>query len=229
MSDAPFKPWIQVITYPLTFMITVVGTLKGGTGKSTLSFNLAVWLATNGFNVEVFDLDLQQTLVDVTDIREEDGHEPIFPVYTDVSQLKPKPGIQTIVDVGTAKMNDMRTAIRKADRIIMPVPPSQADVWSTQRFLDIVKEESEGRKPPALYAFVNKSDTNPAIRETRETQDALKMLEGIKVVIARLGLRTGFRRSFSEGLAVFELEPRSKAALEMNALATVLFSALFIE
>ena len=212
-------------------MITVVGTLKGGTGKSTLSFNLAIWLATNGFEVEAFDLDLQQTLVDVMEIREEDGFEPLVPVYTDVSKLENKPGVQTIVDVGTAKMDEMRIAIQKADRIIMPVPPSQADVWSTQRFLDIVKEESAkaGRKQPQVFAFVNKSDTNPAIRETRETQEALKMLEDVRVVVARLGLRTGFRRSFSEGLAVFELEPRSKAALEMNALAMVLYSALFIE
>lgn len=212
-------------------MITVVGTLKGGTGKSTLSFNLAVWLATQGFEVEAFDLDLQQTLVDVMEIREEDGFEPLIPVHTDVSLLEDKPGVQTIVDVGTAKMDDLRIAIQKANRIIMPVPPSQADVWSSQRFLDIVNEESEkvGRKPPQVFAFINKSDTNPAIRETRETQEALKMLDNVKVVVAKLGLRTSFRRSFSEGLAVFELEPRSKAAMEMNALAMVLFSALFIE
>lgn len=212
-------------------MITVVGTLKGGTGKSTLSFNLAVWLATQGFEVEAFDLDLQQTLVDVMEIREEDGFEPLIPVHTDVSLLEDKPGVQTIVDVGTAQMDDLRIAIQKANRIIMPVPPSQADVWSSQRFLNIVNEESEkaGRKPPQVFAFINKSDTNPAIRETRETQEALKMLDNVKVVVARLGLRTSFRRSFSEGLAVFELEPRSKAAMEMNALAMVLFSALFIE
>lgn len=210
-------------------MITVIGTLKGGTGKSTVSFNLAVWLAKQGFDVEVYDLDLQQTLVDVADIRREDGHTPVFPVYTDVRQLENKPDMQTIVDVGTAKMGDFRIAIQKADRIIIPVPPSQADVWSTQRFLQLIAEvRSEGNLPD-LLAFVNKSDTNPAIRETQETQDALRMLKGLRLVTARIGQRTGFRRSFSEGLAVFELEPRSKAADEMNALATVLFSSLFIQ
>lgn len=210
-------------------MITVIGTLKGGTGKSTVSFNLAVWLATHGFDVEVYDLDLQQTLVDVADIRREDGHEPDFPVHTDVRQLEDKPGVQTIVDVGTAKMGDFRIAIQKADRIIIPVPPSQADVWSTQRFLQLVKEVRASGALPDMLAFVNKSDTNPAIRETQETQDALRMLGDLRLVTARLGHRTGYRRSFSEGLAVFELESRSKAADEMNALATVLFSTLFIQ
>lgn len=210
-------------------MITVVGTLKGGTGKSTVSFNLAVWLATKGFDVEVYDLDLQQTLVDVADIRKEDGHTPLFPVHTDVRQLEDKANVQTIVDVGTAKMGDFRTAIQKADRIIIPVPPSQADVWSTQRFLRFVKEARSDSNLPDMLAFVNKSDTNPAIRETQETQEALRMLNDLRLVTARLGQRTGYRRSFSEGLAVFELEPRSKAADEMNALATVLFSSLFIQ
>lgn len=210
-------------------MITVVGTLKGGTGKSTVSFNLAVWLATKGFDVEVYDLDLQQTLVDVADIRKEDGHTPLFSVHTDVRQLEDKANVQTIVDVGTAKMGDFRTAIQKADRIIIPVPPSQADVWSTQRFLRFVKEARSDSNLPDMLAFVNKSDTNPAIRETQETQEALRMLNDLRLVTARLGQRTGYRRSFSEGLAVFELEPRSKAADEMNALATVLFSSLFIQ
>lgn len=210
-------------------MITVIGTLKGGTGKSTVSFNLAVWLATHGFNVEAFDLDLQQTLKDVVDIREEEEVEPIFPVHTDVQKLKQKEDIQTIVDVGTAKMDDFYVAVKKADRIIIPVPPSQADVWSTQRFLTVVRELRTEDDMPELFAFVNKSDTNPAIRETHETQEALRMLNGLRLITAKLGQRTSFRRSFSEGLAVFELEPRSKAADEMNALATVLFSSLFIQ
>ncbi|HDK37740.1 MAG TPA: ParA family protein, partial [Thiolapillus brandeum] len=33
-----------------------------------------------------------------------------------------------------------------------------------------------------------------------------------------------FRRSFSEGLAVFEMDPRSKGAAEWNALAAVLYA-----
>ena len=43
-------------------MLTVVGNLKGGTGKSTVAFNLAVWLAHDRPGVRVFDLDPQATL-----------------------------------------------------------------------------------------------------------------------------------------------------------------------
>ena len=52
-------------------MLTVVGNLKGGTGKSTVAFNLAVWLAHDKAGVRAFDLDPQCTLLDVTDVRTE--------------------------------------------------------------------------------------------------------------------------------------------------------------
>ncbi len=214
-------------------MITVVGSLKGGTGKSTVSFNLAVWLAVHDFPVDVYDLDPQATLQDVAEIREEEGYEPTLQVSDDLSGLKRSraAGREVIIDVGTANMAGLEEAVQQADRVIIPVPPSQADVWSTQRFIDIVERavRTKKKRRPELLAFINRADTNPAVRETAETQEALRQLDGLKFVTARLGQRTTFRRSFSEGLAVFELEPRSKAAAEMNALATVLFSTLFIQ
>lgn len=210
-------------------MITVVGALKGGTGKSTVSFNLAVWLAANDFNVSIFDLDPQATLSDVLSVREEEGFEPTLSVNNNVASLKPKTGVETLVDVGTSDMDSLKQAVKVADRVIVPVPPSQADVWSTQRFIKIVEDAcARKKKKPELLAFINRADTNPGVRETQETQDALAQLDGLRVVTSMLGQRTAFRRSFSEGLGVFELEPRGKAAKEMNALATVLYSSLFI-
>lgn len=208
-------------------MIDVIATLKGGTGKSTITFNLSIWLATNGFDVRLFDLDPQQTLADVMEIRQEDGHKPLPELISDVSKLKNKDGVNTLVDVGTADMDALKQAIAVADRLFMPVPPSQADVWSTQRFMKMVKE-IRGDDLPEIYAFINRGDTNPAIRETKEAAEALKMLGMFKFVVVRISLRTAFRRSFSEGLAVFEMEPNSKAASEISALATLLYANLLI-
>jgi len=69
-------------------MLTVVGNLKGGTGKSTVAFNLAVWLAHDKTGVRAFDLDPQCTLVDVCDVRQEDGFEPSVDVSTDLAELE---------------------------------------------------------------------------------------------------------------------------------------------
>ena len=48
------------------------------------------------------------------------------------------------------------------------------------------------------------------------------MMQGIKPVDIRLHQRTAYRRSFSEGLAVFELDPMGKASKEMKKLAAML-------
>lgn len=210
-------------------MITLVASLKGGTGKSTVNFNLGVWLATQGFKVRLFDFDPQKTLSDVIDNRDEEEFTPVIKVTSDFNKLRRKKDTQTLVDIGTSDMETMEKAIAKADRIVIPVPPSQADVWSTQRFIGMVKKIRGGEdKLPEMFAFVNRADTNPFIRETQETAEVLKQLPYIKFIYARLSQRTAFRRSFSEGLAVFEMEPNSKAAAELNALATLLFSSLFI-
>ena len=207
-------------------MLTVVGNLKGGTGKSTVAFNLAVWLAHDKTGVKAFDLDPQCTLVDVNDVRIEDGYEPSFEVSTDLAELESmakdkKNKIPIIVDMSATNMFAMEKAISLADRILIPVQPSQADIWSTQRFLKIVNNNI-GKKTTEVLGFLNRADTHIGVRETDEAEQALKMMQGIKPVDIRLHQRTAYRRSFSEGLAVFELDPMGKASKEMKKLAAIL-------
>ncbi|MBN4063563.1 AAA family ATPase [Cardiobacterium sp. AH-315-I02] len=212
-------------------MLTVVGNLKGGTGKSTVAFNLAVWLAHDKAGVKAFDLDPQCTLVDVNEVRIEDGYEPAFEVSTDLSELEAmakdkKCKQHIIVDMSASNMFAMEKAISLADRILIPIQPSQADIWSTQRFLKIVsnniKLNSAKNKATEVLGFLNRADTHVGVRESGEAEQALQMMQGIKAMGVRLHQRTAYRRSFSEGLAVFELDPMGKASKEMKTLATML-------
>jgi len=208
-------------------MLTVVGNLKGGTGKSTVAFNLAVWLAHDKTGVMTFDLDPQCTLVDVCDVRQEDGFEPSVEVSTDLAELeelaKDKKRKQPIiVDISASNMPAMERAISLADRILIPVQPSQADIWSTQRFLKIVRNSLDESNKTEVLGFINRADTHIGVRETDEAEQALQMLPGIKALDVRLYQRTAYRRSFSEGLGVFELDPMGKASKEMKKLAAIL-------
>ena len=54
------------------------------------------------------------------------------------------------IDVGTASMENLKLAVTIADRLLVPVPPSQADIWSTQRFLRFVDSVVGKRKPEIL-------------------------------------------------------------------------------
>ena len=123
-------------------MITMIGSLKGGSGKSTVTFNLGVWLSIAEVDVLVIDSDPQATLTDVSEVRTEEGFQPPVRVrnrkaLTDKSDLQKH--TEVLIDVGTANMEAMKKAISLADRILVPVPPSQADIWSTQRFLRFVE------------------------------------------------------------------------------------------
>ena len=208
-------------------MITIIGSLKGGSGKSTVSFNLAVWLAMADVNVQLVDADPQATLTDVVDVRMEEGFDP--PLRVDdkraLTQERLGGADETLIDVGTSDMDSMRRALQLCDRVVVPVPPSQADIWSTQRYIHLV-ESTQRETAPEILGFINRGDTHHAVRETNEAAAALVALPGIKFIKPRLSQRTVFRRSFSEGLAVFELDPRGKGSREFFSLAAALFPNL---
>ena len=207
-------------------MITVIGNLKGGTGKSTVAFNLSLWVATHrNVHVIVYDLDPQATLTDALEIRTEDGYSPSITPENSVKKLgKEGEHSEIIVDIGMSDTVAMKAALKKADRVVVPVGPSQADVWSTQRFLKLVEDACGNSKLPKVYGFINRADTHRAIRETDEAYDALLTLsEKIEMLEPRLYQRTAYRRSFSEGMAVFELDQKSKASQEIEELGKVLY------
>ena len=210
-------------------MITVIGSLKGGSGKSTITFNLAIWLAMAEVRVAVVDADPQATLSDVLQVRLEEGYKPrVEQIRIDRLTTGREALLgydQVLVDIGTASMDNLKKALSIADRIIVPVPPSQADIWSTQRFLRFVAAQV-GRRPVKVQGFINRADTHRAVRESDEAAAALVSLPGIQFLKSRLAQRTLYRRSFSEGLGVFEQEPRSKGAAEWNALAAQLYPEL---
>lgn len=206
-------------------MITVVGNMKGGTGKSTVAFNLSIWVATRrNVHVSVYDLDPQATISDALEIRTEDGHVPTIEPSNDVTKLSKEGGhTEVIIDIGISDTKAMNAAIRQADRILIPVAPSQADVWSTQRFLKHIAEISDKNKKLKILGFMNRSDTHRAVRETDDAFEALSTLDNLTMLESRLYQRTAYRRSFSEGMAVFELDPKSKAAAEVEELGQVLY------
>ena len=210
--------------------LVVVGNLKGGSGKSTVAFNLAVWLSTQGIDLTLVDLDPQKTLSDLVAVRQEIGASPSIASPDFVPPAMEPPvntlgtavaGRWTLIDFGAADMARMNDVLPHADIVLVPVLPSQADIWATQRYL---KQIVAQRKPTARIAlFVNRAEPMEASRETRETLTALKamagMCEEVIVLPTMLGRRVAFCRSLSEGQGVFEFKKESKASKEFQAFA----------
>ncbi|MCK5896353.1 MAG: AAA family ATPase [Cocleimonas sp.] len=206
-------------------MISVIGNLKGGTGKSTVTFNLSLWVATHrNVHVAVYDFDPQATLTDALEIRSEDGYQPSIIPKSEIGALDEEgEHTEVLIDIGMSDMDAMKQAISKADRVIVPVAPSQADVWSTQRFISMVVDIRGSDNLPDIIGFMNRADTHVAVRETDEAFDALSTLDNMRMLDERLYQRTAYRRSFSEGLAVFEMDSKSKASQEIEALGKILY------
>lgn len=204
-------------------MRLVIASMKGGTGKSTVAFNLAVWLAYRlDRPPQLYDLDPQSTFSDVCDLREELEYLPGLECQT---ALPKKPGehdAYVIYDTSFSQPKALRAALAAADMALLPVGPSQADVWSAQRYLESIEKDID----LPVKAFINRADTHHAIKESDQAAEALRQLEGLEVLDARLHQRTAYRRSLSEGLAVFEMKPSSKASQEIESLASSLFPEL---
>ena len=179
-------------------MITIIGSLKGGSGKSTLTFNLAIWLAQAQVGVHLVDADPQATLSDVMTVRREEEFKPLLTVVdqSGLSESALRDADETLIDVGASDMDSMRRALALCDRVVVPVPPSQADIWSIQRYLQLIASV-ERATAPDIIGFINRGDTHHAVQETNETAAALIALPGIRFIKTRLSQRTVLRRSFS--------------------------------
>ncbi len=200
--------------------LILVGNLKGGSGKSTVAFNLAVWLAARGVDLALVDLDPQKTLSDLVAVRDEVGASPKLGPPS--ATLGPSVAARwTLIDFGAADMARTSEIVPHADVVLIPVLPSQADIWATQRYLKLIAGR---RKPNGRVAlFVNRADPVETSRETRETMGALHAMAGMcdnaRVLHSALGRRVAFCRSLSEGQSVFELKKDSKASNEFHAFA----------
>ena len=123
---------------------------KGGSGKTTLSANLAVLWSNSGYKVAIIDADAQKSLTYWHDARKkyygnnETGID-VYPYLTstiidDVKKIKRKYNF-IIIDSPPSITYDTIQILKSADRIIVPVQPSPVDLMATIPFLSLVKQE----------------------------------------------------------------------------------------
>ena len=116
-----------------------------------------------------------------------------------------------IVDSPPHAETEAKIAVRSADLVVVPVQPSPMDVWATLPILEMAAAE----KVPALVVL------NRVPPRANLTEDMVKELRALHAGVARsrIGNRVIFAGALSEGRAVGELQPKSRAAQEIGALA----------
>lgn len=207
-------------------MIITVGGIKGGSGKTTVATNLAVYLSNQGGDVLLVDADEQETATDFTAWREETKEGDIGytavkltgdQVRTQVAKLKDKYQY-IVIDTGGRDTTSQRAALFSSDVYLLPFNPRSFDVWTIGKVEKLI-QEIRSVKPTELkvFSFINRADARGVDNE--DAGELLASSEAITFLDLSLGNRKAFSAAASKGLAVTELNPSDeKATNEVKAL-----------
>lgn len=215
-------------------MILLVGGEKGGTGKSTIAINLAVEAARAGHSVLIVDADPQGTATNWVKLRKLE--HPTLPAIESVaivgnSFLKElKPYIdkydQIIIDAGGRDSVELRLALPIVQRAVIPIRPSQADVWTVAK-MDILVAEAQGLNQDLQAAFVINCALSNTTRKTMEAKNYFSEYVKMPLCETTMISRVVYMDAIEAGLGVTEM-PRGKAG-EAAGEVQLLYQEVFNE
>lgn len=207
-------------------MIFTIGGIKGGTGKTTISTNLAIWLSHKGADVLLVDADEQESASDFTAWREETCNGNLG--YTlvqlhganlrrQIEQLRPKYD-HIIIDTGGRDTASQRAALFVSDVYLIPFAPRSYEIWTLSKVQMLLNEIESGRSTPLqVFSFLNKADNRG--QDNNEAIEVLRENEELNFVNFMVINRKAFATAASKGLSVFEMTPQDeKAVSEVEAL-----------
>ena len=189
---------------------------KGGSGKTTLSANLAVLWSNSGYKVAVIDADSQHSLTYWLEARKKYyGEDDIgitsynFDVRNlkeEIKQIKRKYNF-IIIDSPPSITFETIQIIKASDRVFVPVQPSPLDLMATLPFLNLVKQEN---KNPIIFL-------NRVMPRARLTDAMILRLRyaGAKIARSRISSKVLFAETFSVGRGVIDISVTSDAAKEI--------------
>ena len=189
---------------------------KGGSGKSTLSANLAVLWSNSGYKVAVIDADPQKSLTYwLSERKKYYGDDDIginfynFDIINlteEVKKIKRKYDF-IIIDSPPAITFETLQIIKASNGVFVPVQPSPLDLMATLPFLQIAREE---KKKPLIIL-------NRVMPRAKLTDAMILRLRysGAKIARSRISSKVIFAESFAVGRGVIDINVTSDAAKEI--------------
>jgi chromosome partitioning protein len=211
-------------------MIVMIGGIKGGTGKSTIATNLAAYLANQGADVLLLDVDPQATAYKWA-MRRQDNHPGapkvntaqasgrVFDVVRDVARRYE----HIVIDSGGHASDAMKSAMLGAQKLYVPLRPSQADLETMGEMVSMVTDVQALNSGLQAFSLVSLVSTNPAVFEAQEAKGALRDVPGIALSESVIRDRKIYRDAFFEGVSVIEMT-HNKATPEVQLLAQEVFN-----
>lgn len=189
---------------------------KGGSGKTTLSTNVAHGLSIRGYKVLLVDTDQQGSARDWNTAN--DG--TILPVVGLDRETLPKDlkaiqaGYDIVIMDGAPAVEKMSAvAIKASNVVLIPVQPSPYDIWATADLLELIKARQAVNGGEPKTAFI----MSRVIKNTKLGKEATTVLEeyGIPVFQSHTSQLVIYPSTASKGFSVFSSAPNS-ACEEIN-------------
>lgn len=210
-------------------MIIVIGSQKGGPGKTTIATNLAVALAHRGKDVCLVDADQQRSASRWHGDREARGVDPQFPciekqgnVHGTLLELDNRYAF-VIVDVAGRDSRELRTAMTAAHQLIVVVRPSQLDLDTLQHMTETIEAARDMNPTLRARGLLSQVSSNPSVTERADAGEYLADFPAMEPMTTVIHERKAFRDVIGEGLSVIEWS-NPKAADEINAFTTEVLS-----
>ncbi len=204
-------------------MIILIGSQKGGCGKSTTAVNICAELAKRGNDVVLVDADRQCTAANWAMDR---NNNPELPVVHCVQKyenirdtlldLDQRYGF-VVVDAAGRDSRELRTGMTAANILVVPFRPSQPDLDTLPRMQEIITQARDLNSTLTVYGLLTMAPTNPVVHEADEAKEYLQDYPEIKLLQTILRDRKVYRDAMSDGLGVIEMD-NPKATDEIQSL-----------
>jgi chromosome partitioning protein len=203
-------------------MIIDISHQKGGVGKSTIAFNLAIALG-NSFKIEVIDLDVQNTITHTNKIRKENGFKKLKIKYiNNEKELKEYIELDnnekiTIIDSGGFDSSLNRLAIFYSDMVITPVSDRFNEISGLMKYIEILQELNKITGED-IKVNVLLNNINPKVKNFDGLKTFIKKNREFKLLDTILRQRADYDKAAWKGQSVKEYNKESKASAEFTAL-----------
>lgn len=199
-------------------MIIAILNQKGGSGKTTISVNIARALQMTGEKVLLVDSDPQGSARDWHAA----GDGSLLTVIgldrptlnKDIAAIKN--GYTWVLIDGAPQLAEMAiAAIKCADVVLIPIQPSPYDIWAAAELIEVIKARqqiTDNQKPKAAFV-ISRQISNT--RLGKEVRDALVEYE-LPVFKAGTYQRIVYAKTAATGSTVLDAELSSEASEEIN-------------
>lgn len=209
-------------------MIVLIGSQKGGCGKSTTAVNICAFLAKNGHDVVLVDADRQCTAANWAMDRSGNKSLPVVHCVQKYDNIREtlldldKRYEYVVVDAAGRDSRELRTGMTAATLLLVPFRPSQPDLDTLPNLQEIITQAKDLNPDLKVYGLITMAPTNPVIHETEEAREYLQDYPEIQLLNTILRDRKIYRDAMSDGMGVVEMG-NQKATEEIESLMKEIF------